>query len=56
MDGIHSYMEIPYGYSIIVQNFHYRFKCELTDARYIIINPLRNKWGAPEVFNMASVH
>ena len=52
LDGVRSYMEIPHGYSIIVQNFWFRFKHELCDSKYIIIDPLGNKWSSPKVFNV----
>ena len=50
LDKIRSYMEIPHGYLIIIQNFHMRYKFEPCFSKYIIINPLGNKWEAPEVF------
>ena len=50
LDKIRSYMEIPHGYSIIVQNFHLRCKFEPCFSKYVIIDPIGNKWEAPEVF------
>ena len=43
-------MEIPHRYSVIVQNFRSCFKFELVYSKYILIDPLGNKWEAPEVF------
>ena len=43
-------MEITHRYSIIVQNFRLRYKFELVYSKYVIIDPLGNKWEAPEVF------
>ena len=45
-----NYMEIPHGYSLIVQSFHIWCKHEHVDCKYIIVDPLGNKWQAPEVF------
>ena len=50
LDKIRSYMEIPHGYSIIVSNFHLRCKYESCFSKYVIIDPIGNKWEAPEVF------
>ena len=50
LDRARSYMEIPHGYSVIVQNFRLRHKFEVCFSKYVIIDPLRNKWEAPEVF------
>ena len=43
-------MEIPHGFSIIVQNFHMRYKCEPCFSKYVIVDPIGNKWEAPVVF------
>ena len=50
LDKIRSYMEIPHRYSIIIQNFHMRYKFEPCYSKYVLIDPLGNKWEAPEVF------
>ena len=50
LDKIRSYMEIPHRYSIIVLNFHMCYKFEPCFSKYVVINPLGNKWEAPEVF------
>ena len=43
-------MEIPHGFSLIVQSFHMRFRHELVDSKYVLVDPLGNTWSAPEVF------
>ena len=50
LNKVHSCMEIPHGYSIIVQNFCFQYKFEACFSKYVIINPIGNKWDAPEVF------
>ena len=45
-----NYMEIPHGFSLIVQSFHLRHKHELVESKYVIVDPLRNSWSSPEVF------
>ena len=43
-------MEIPHGYSLIVNSFHMPCRHELVDSKYIIVDPLGNSWSSPEVF------
>ena len=50
LDRPRNYMEIPHGFSLIVQSFHMRFRHELVDSKYVIVDPLGNSWSAPEVF------
>ena len=45
-----NYMEIPHGFSLIVQSFHLCFRHELVDSKYVLVDPLGNSWSAPEVF------
>ena len=45
-----NYMEIPHGYSLIIQYFHLRRKHEHSETKYIIVDPLRNCWSCPHVF------
>ena len=50
LDKVHNYMELPHGYSLIVQNFCLCQKFEMCFSKYVLIDPLGNKWEAPEVF------
>ena len=50
LDRPHNYMEIPHGFSLIVNSFHTRHRHELVDSKYVIVDPLRNSWSSPEVF------
>ena len=43
-------MEIPHGFSLIVNSFHLRHKHELVESKYVIVDPLGNSWSSPEVF------
>ena len=43
-------MEIPHGYSVIVQNFRPCFKFKLIYSKYILIDPIGNKWEVLEIF------
>ena len=45
-----NYMEIPHGFSLIVQSFHLRRSHEHTESKYIIVDPLGNCWSCPHVF------
>ena len=45
-----NYMEIPHGFSLIVQSFHLRQKHEHTETKYVIVDPLGNSWSCPHVF------
>ena len=51
LDRVHSHMEIPHGYSLIVQSFHMQYKHELVHSKFVLVDPLRNSWSAPEVFD-----
>ena len=45
-----NYMEIPHGYSLIINSFHLRRRHELVDSKYVIVDPLGNSWSSLEVF------
>ena len=51
LDRVRNHMEIPHGYSLIVQSFHLRYKHELVYSRFVLVDPLGNSWSAPEVFD-----
>ena len=46
-----SYTEIPPGHTVIIVKFQKTFNFETVNSKYILIDPLDNKWTAPEVFN-----
>ena len=45
-------MELPHGHSLIVASFRKPFSYEHVKSKYIIVDPLGNKWCSPEVFNV----
>ena len=44
-------MELPHGHSLIVQSFRKPFAHEHSKSKFILTDPLGNKWSSPEVFN-----
>ena len=47
-----SYMEMPHGHSLIVGSFWKPFSYEKCNSKFIITDPIGNKWTSPEVFNL----
>ena len=51
LDRVRNHMELPHGFSLIMQSFHMRYKHEIAYSKFILVDPLRNSWSAPEVFD-----
>ena len=45
-------MELPHGHSLIIRSFRKPYYYEHVKSKYIIVDPLGNKWTSPEVFNL----
>ena len=52
LGSVRSYMEMPHGHLLIITSFQKPFSYEHTNTKFVITDPLGNKWSSPEVFNM----
>ena len=52
LSSIRNYMELPHGHSLIIASFQKPFMYEHTNTKFVITDPLGNKWSSPEVFNV----
>ena len=51
LDIPQSYTNIPPGHTVIIVKFRKTYNFETVNSKYILIDPLDNKWTVPEVFN-----
>ena len=51
LDVPRSYTEVPPGHMVIIAKFWKAYNFEAVKPKYILIDPLDNKWTTPEVFN-----
>ena len=51
LDVPRSYTEILPGHTVIISKFRKTYLFEVVNSKYILIDPLDNKWTASEVFN-----
>lgn len=46
-----SYTEIPPSHMVLIAKFWRTYSFKSVNSKYILIDPLDNKWTSPEVFN-----
>ena len=52
LGNVCSYMELPHRHLLIIQYFWKPFTYEHVNTKFILTDPLGNKWSSPQVFNL----